>query len=114
MLTENPINIYLDDERETPEGYIRTYNVEETIELIKQNNGNIYILSLDNDLGSGLEEGHKVMDWIEEQAFNNTLKPIGRLIFHTQNPGAEDKMMKARFNAWKYWEKHGYKREDWI
>ena len=29
------INIYLDDERETPQGYYRTYSVEETIELIK-------------------------------------------------------------------------------
>ena len=43
------INIYLDDERETPKGYYRTYSVEETIELIKSNNGKIYCLSFNAD-----------------------------------------------------------------
>ena len=61
------INIYLDDERESPKCFIRTFTVDETINLLKKHNGNIGILSLDNDLGEGLEEGRKVIDWIEEQ-----------------------------------------------
>ena len=107
------INIYLDDERDTPPGFVRTYTVEETIELIKQNDGNIEKLSLDNDLGIGLREGREVMSWVEEQAFNNTLKPIPYLIIHTANPVAENQMMSARFNAWKYWIRHGYNRTDY-
>lgn len=108
------MKIYLDDERETPNKYVRTYSVEETIELIKNNNGNIEILSLDNDLGSGCEEGRKVLDWIEQQAFENTLLPIPHIIIHTANPVAEDMMMRVRFNAWKHWINHGYNRIEWL
>lgn len=105
------MRIYLDDIRSTPEGYVRTYTVEETIELIKQNDGNVESLSLDNDLGSGYTEGYEVMKWIEEQAYYNTLQPIPNLFAHTDNNVAEEKMMQARYNAWKYWKGHGY---DWF
>lgn len=108
------MRIYLDDERETPDGFVRTYTVEETIKLIQDSDGEVECVSLDNDLGIGLEEGRKVMDWIEEQAYNNTLAPIPHLIIHTSNPAAENSMMKARHNAWKYWESHGYKIEDFL
>ena len=108
------MNIFLDDDRETPEGYIRTYTVEETIELIKANNGKIEILSLDNDLGIGLEEGREVMKWVEEQAYHNTLLPIPRLVIHSGNNVAQDFMMMARKNAWKYWTQHGYDRIEWL
>ena len=53
------INIYLDDVRQAPGCFIRTYTVEETIGLIQRHNGNIGIVSLDNDLGEGFEEGRK-------------------------------------------------------
>lgn len=108
------MNIYLDDERQTPNGYVRTYSVDETIELIKANNGNIERLSLDNDLGVGYEEGRKVLNWIEEQSFNNTLLPIPHIIIHTGNPVAADIMMKSRYNSWKHWINHGYNRIEWL
>ena len=108
------MNIFLDDKRETPDGYIRTYTVEETINLIKTNNGNINTVSLDNDLGTGFKEGREVMKWIEGQAFNNELLPIPNLIIHSGNPVAYDEMSMARFNAWKYWQSHGYNRNDYI
>ncbi len=108
------MNIYLDDDRQTPDGYIRTYTVEDTIDLIKSNNGKVYRVSLDNDLGVGVREGREVMKWIEEQAFHNTLLPIPYLIIHSGNNVACDEMMTARFNAWKFWESHGYNREDYI
>lgn len=108
------MNIYLDDERDTPKGYERTYTVEETINLIKANDGNIEYLSLDNDLGAGQKEGKEVMNWIEEQAHANTLKPIPHIIIHTGNPGARDQMMKARYNTWQHWFRHGYNRTDYI
>lgn len=108
------MNIYLDDERDTPEGYTRTYTVEETIALIKANDGHIYRLSLDNDLGAGYKEGREVLNWIEEQAFNNTLQPIPHIIIHTGNTVAQDQMMQSRHNAWKYWMGHGYNRIDYL
>ena len=61
------INIYLDDLRDAPGCFVRTFTVEETIDLLKKHNGNIGILSLDNDLGEHLAEGRKVIDWIDEQ-----------------------------------------------
>jgi hypothetical protein len=113
MKSEN-IRIYLDDERETPEGFVRTYSVEETIKLIKEHDGKIYMVSLDNDLGTGCVEGKEVMRFIEQSAFDNTLKPIPHLIIHTQNTSAAEDMRHARYNAWKYWMGHGYKRADYI
>lgn len=106
--------IYLDDERETPEGYTRTFTVEQTIELIKANNGKIEAVSLDNDLGVGFQEGREVMKWIEEQAYHNTLLPIPHLIIHSGNNVAQDFMMMARANAWKYWKGHGHDRLEWL
>lgn len=108
------MRIYLDDERSTPDGYIRTYTVEETIALIQTNNGDVETVSLDNDLGTGLKEGREVMKWIEEQAYHNTLLPIPHLIIHSGNPVAQDEMMTARYNAWKFWTQHGYSRLTWV
>lgn len=104
------VSIYLDDIRPTPDGYdIRTYTVEETIKALQENDGNVYWLSLDNDLGIGYREGKDVMKWIEEQAFYNQMKPINHIFIHTSNPAAEEEMMRARYNAYKYWEQmHGY------
>lgn len=104
------VSIYMDDLRPTPAGYeIRTYTVEETIKALQENDGNVYWLSLDNDLGIGYREGFEVMNWIEQQAFNNTLKPIFHIFIHTSNPDAAERMRMARYNAYKYWEQmHGY------
>jgi len=108
------MKIFLDDTRTTPHGYIRTYSVDETITLIKKNNGKVETVSLDNDLGTGFSEGREVMKWIEEQAFHNTLLPIPHLIIHSGNNVAVDEMMMARFNAWKFWKRHGYNRIDFL
>lgn len=108
------MKIYLDDERTTPEGYERTFTVEQTIELIKANDGNVEAVSLDNDLGTGFREGYEVMKWIEEQAYHNTLQPIPHLLIHSGNNVAVDNMMMARFNAWKYWRGHGYNRAEYL
>ena len=104
------MKIYLDDIRPTPPGFTRTYNVQQTIDLILANEGNIECISLDNDLGVGYDEGKKVMQWIEEQAYHNTLQPIPHLFIHTDNSCAMDEMMQARRNAWKYWQGHGWDR----
>ena len=42
------MKVYLDDVRQAPEGWVRTYTVAETIELLKT--GEVVELSLDHDL----------------------------------------------------------------
>ena len=85
-------NVYLDDLRNTPEGFqIRTYTYEETIEVLTKMEGYIGILSLDNDLGEGLREGNEVMDWIEEQYYTRNYKLPDKIMVHSMNPIAKDK-----------------------
>lgn len=44
------MNVYLDDERETPAGWLRAYLPDEVIKLLKT--GKVKQLSLDHDLGN--------------------------------------------------------------
>lgn len=86
------MKVYLDDERKTPDGWHRTYTVEETCELLKS--GNVSDLSLDNDLGEGLLEGYKVLDWLEEQVYADPNFPIPQNIsIHSANPVAQQRML---------------------
>lgn len=87
------VNIYLDDCRQTPSFYdIRTYTVEETIKKIKENEGNIEFLSLDNDLGEGLLEGYKVLDWLEEKYFVDNFILPRYILVHSANSSAVIRM----------------------
>jgi len=78
------MKVYLDDERTTPEGYTRTYTVDETITLLETRQ--ITHLSLDNDLGDGYTCGYAVMDWIEEAVYNDPTFPIPHITIHSANP----------------------------
>jgi hypothetical protein len=102
------MKIFLDDTRVTPHGFVRTFTAEETIELIYKNNGKIQCISLDNDLGSNYKEGKEVLKWIKEKAYYNELLPIPRIIIHSANPVAQEEMITARFNSYKFWAEHGY------
>lgn len=85
------MKVYLDDDRETPEGWHRTYTVEETIELLKT--GKVEELSLDNDLGWNRQEGYKVLDWLEEQVFNGNWFVVPKDIdCHSANASAVVRM----------------------
>lgn len=68
------MKIYLDDERETPDGWIRGYWPEEAIELLKF--GNVTDISLDHDLGDDERgTGYDVVLWIEEQVITKGFVP---------------------------------------
>lgn len=87
------VNIYLDDCRQTPSFYdIRTYTVEETIEELIKNKGNVNFLSLDNDLGEGLLEGYKVLDWLEEEFYVNNFPLPNNIFVHSANSAAMIRM----------------------
>lgn len=86
------VNIYLDDVRDTPKNFIRCYTVNDCISLIKEHDGNIGILSLDNDLGEDQIEGYKVLDFLEEEVFFNRLEIPNQILIHSANPVAVDRM----------------------
>jgi len=86
------MKIYLDDQRDTPEGWTRTYTAQETIDLLSTYE--VEELSLDNDLGDEVTcgTGYQVMQWIEERVVEENYIPPKNIIFHTANPVARIKM----------------------
>lgn len=85
--------VYLDDERETPAGWVRVYWPDEAIELLQR--GNVTEVSLDHDLGDDERgTGYDVLLWIEEQvALNDFRAPVIRV--HSANSSARQKMEAA-------------------
>lgn len=80
------MNVFLDDERDTPEGWVRTYWPEEVIKLLK--GGNVTKVSLDHDLGDDSRgTGYSVLLWIEEQVVVNGMWPPA-LLAHSANSSA--------------------------
>jgi len=82
--------VYLDDERTTPDDWVRTKNVADTIYLLK--NKKVEKVSLDHDLGMDTENGYDVLLWIEEQVFTNPSYVLPDILIHTANPSARIKM----------------------
>ena len=94
------LKLYLDDERETPEGWTRVYWPDEAIEYLKQ--GNVKEISLDHDLGDDRRgTGYEVLLWIEEQVITNNFKPP-KIRIHTANSSAREKMEAAVRSIEKY------------
>lgn len=87
------MKIYMDDERVTPEGWMRTYTVEETITQLETRQ--VTHLSLDNDLGEGLLEGWNVIDWLEEQVYNDPTFPLPEVTIHSANASRVEYMQRA-------------------
>ena len=85
--------VYMDDARETPRGWHRTYTVAETIELLRTRT--VTHLSLDNDLGDGQPEGYKVLDWLEETIYNDRTFPMPTVSVHSSNASRVEYMNRA-------------------
>ncbi|WP_318491936.1 cyclic-phosphate processing receiver domain-containing protein [Photobacterium leiognathi] len=82
--------MYLDDERETPIGWVRVYFPEEAIELLKT--GKVTEISLDHDLGDDDHgTGYDVVLWIEEAVYTKGFIPP-RIKVHSANTSARKKM----------------------
>lgn len=84
------MKVYLDDERQTPDGWHRVYWPEEAIALLKQ--GTVTEISLDHDLGDDEHgTGYDVVLWIEEAVATQSFRPpIIRV--HSANSSARQKM----------------------
>ena len=87
------MKVYLDDERETPPGWVRVYWPDEAIELLAQ--GDVEEISLDHDLGDDERgTGYDVVLWIEEQVITAGFTPP-RMTVHSANTSAREKMERG-------------------
>lgn len=87
------MKVFMDDCRQTPEGWHRTYTVKETIECLKTRQ--VEELSLDNDLGEGQQEGFVCLDWLEEQVYTDLTFPIPEITIHSSNASRVEYMQRA-------------------
>lgn len=87
------MKIFLDDQRETPAGWQRTYTVKDTIMLLQA--GVVETVSLDHDLGEGQEDGYEVLRWIEEKAYFYPDWKIPEIFIHSDNGPGRDRMRSA-------------------
>lgn len=87
------MKLYMDDARETPMGWDRTYTVAETISALKTRT--VTHLSLDNDLGEDQPEGYKVVDWLEETIYNDMTFPLPEVTVHSSNASRVEYMQRA-------------------
>ncbi len=87
------MKVFLDDERETPDGWTRTRSVAETIGLLAT--GAVEELSLDHDLGDDAAgTGYDVLLWIERAVHERGFVPP-RIAVHSANASARVKMELA-------------------
>jgi len=87
------VKIFLDDERPTPEGWVRAYWPDEVIALITA--GGVNVVSLDHDLGDDERgTGYSVLLWLEEQVVVHGMQPPVLLV-HSANSSARIKMEAA-------------------
>jgi hypothetical protein len=87
------MRVYLDDERQTPEGWVRVHWPDEAIRLLES--GDVDEISLDHDLGDDHRgTGYDVIAWIEEAvALRGFIPP--RIAVHSANPAARSRMLKG-------------------
>lgn len=94
------MKVYLDDERDTPEGWVRVYWPADAIDLLKT--GKVQEISLDHDLGDDDRgTGYDVVLWIEEQVIDNEFNPP-IVHVHTANVSARQKMEAGVANIWRH------------
>lgn len=93
MEEQLPIKVWLDDEREAPEGWLRAYWPDEVIRHL--GSGRVTELSLDHDLGDEARgTGYDVLCWIEESVATRSFDPP-RIFVHSANSSARLKMELA-------------------
>jgi len=85
------MRVFLDDERITPDGWVRVYWPDEAIALLKS--GMVDEISLDHDLGDDSRgTGYDVIRWIEEAVALNSFEPP-KIFVHSANASAREKMI---------------------
>lgn len=85
------MRVFLDDERQAPDGWVRVRWPDEAIALLQA--GNVVELSLDHDLGDDDRgTGYDVILWMEEAvALQGFVPPM--IHVHSANASAREKML---------------------
>ncbi|MDF1660180.1 MAG: hypothetical protein P1V97_00310 [Planctomycetota bacterium] len=87
------MKVYLDDVRDTPEGWVRVYWPDEAIELLKT--GEVTEISLDHDLGDDNRgTGYDVLLWLEREVVVAGRTPP-KMKVHSANTAAGLRMEQA-------------------
>jgi hypothetical protein len=93
------VKVYLDDERTTPEGWVRVYWPDEAIQLLEA--GGVDEISLDHDLGDDDRgTGYDVVLWIEEAVALRDFTPP-QMSVHSANSSARLKMESGIQQIWR-------------
>lgn len=101
------VNLYLDDLRDIPEGFMGVRTIEGVIGVFE--NYKVHILSLDHDLGMDEEgvlrnTGYDLVKWICER----DLRPANKIYIHTDNVVGKENMYETLKAA----QKRGYIDDD--
>lgn len=92
------MRLYLDDLRDTPDGWERVYSVEQAIAFFVAF-GVPDTISLDHDLGEWAHHGGDAIKFVDWMCMNDKFPPV--VMFHTSNPVGRDNMKRALI-------RHGY------
>lgn len=88
------MKIWLDDVRETPEGWVRFKTAESLIDFLSNNFNLVEEISFDHDLGENVLSGYDVLNWIEEYVYNHRCK-IPTMLIHSDNSAGIKNMRAA-------------------
>ena len=91
------INIYMDDCRNCPKGFILARTTKECLDLMDKYAGNVNILSLDHDMSDGDNDGYWTVKQMVERGFY-----ADKIYFHTANPVGRENMYHYLKNAIDY------------
>ncbi|WP_456364139.1 cyclic-phosphate processing receiver domain-containing protein [Priestia aryabhattai] len=99
MDKKRSVNLYLDDKRDCPSGFVIARTVDEAIRYLE--NYDVHILSLDHDLGEDaegelLKTGYDLVKYI----CANGLR-ANKIYIHTSNPVGREDMYKTLLSAQK-------------
>lgn len=104
------MKVFLDDRRDTPEGWERVYWPDEAIALLQT--GKVEEISLDHDLGDDERgDGYDVVLWVEEQVVCNGFKPPVMRVHSDNGPGAQRMRQGIRSIQLSYQERQDLCRE---
>lgn len=86
------MNLWLDDERNPPEGWIWVKTELEAIAALRRDE--YEVISLDHDLGEG-GTGYSVLLYLEAEVYRNHSFKCPEIRVHSANPVGRQRMLQA-------------------
>jgi hypothetical protein len=89
------IKLYLDDERPTPDGWVRVWGIQQAKIILGTRK--VTHLSVDNDLGNldPKTECFNLLNWLEETVHNDPTFPVPVITVHSANAGRVPSMRQT-------------------